>query len=103
MAEYLQVLTGGDSKAKKVYLRGQIHPAISKSLDIIKEKFERICLRDQEILGDPQKWTKVLKSWLRSEITNLNERRFKFLPFRLQTVTQFAQLTKFFGQVVLNR
>jgi len=59
VAEYLQVLTGGDSKSKKVNLRGQVHPAIASSITIIKEKFEKICLRDQDILGDPQKWNKA--------------------------------------------
>lgn len=61
VAEYLQVLSGGDSKSKKVILKNnQIHPSIVKSLDIIKEKFERICLKDQDILGTPDRWNKVL-------------------------------------------
>ena len=37
VAEYLQVLTGGDARAKKVNLRfKEIHPHVAKSLDIIK-------------------------------------------------------------------
>lgn len=44
----------------QVTLKGnQIHPSISKALDIIKEKFERICLKDQDILGTPERWNKV--------------------------------------------
>jgi len=60
VAEYLQVLSGGDSKAKKVNLRNALHPSIAKSIDIIKESFERLCLQDQDILGDSSSWNKVL-------------------------------------------
>ncbi len=45
----------------QVTLKGSsIHPSIAKSLDIIKEKFERLCLRDQDILGTPERWNKVV-------------------------------------------
>ena len=57
----LQVLSGGDSKAKKVNLRNALHPSIAKSIDIIKESFERLCLQDQDILGDSSSWNKVIK------------------------------------------
>lgn len=60
VAEYLQVITGGESKTKKVTLRTTMHPSISKSLDIIKGSFERLCLKDQDILGDAERWNKVL-------------------------------------------
>lgn len=60
VAEYLQVITGGESKTKKVTLRTAMHPSISKSLDIIKGSFERLCLKDQDILGDAERWNKVL-------------------------------------------
>ena len=43
-------------------LKGSIHPLIGKSLDIIKEKFERLCLKDQDILGTPDRWNKVQTS-----------------------------------------
>jgi DNA primase small subunit len=61
VAEYLQILTGGDQKIKKVTLKSRdIHPMITKSLGIIKEKFEKLCLVDQDILGTPERWDKVL-------------------------------------------
>ena len=60
VAEYLQVLTGGDAKTKKVTLRNEVHPSVAQSLDIIKAHFEKLCLRDQDILGDESRWTKVL-------------------------------------------
>ena len=58
----LQVLSGGDSKAKKVNLRNALHPSIAKSIDIIKESFARLCLQDQDILGDSSSWNKVYKT-----------------------------------------
>ena len=56
-----QVITGGESKTKKVTFRTTMHPSISKSLDIIKGSFERLCLKDQDILGDAERWNKVSK------------------------------------------
>ena len=44
-----------------------MHPSISKSLDIIKGSFERLCLKDQDILGDAERWNKVSKlDWTNS-------------------------------------
>jgi len=61
VAEYLQVVSGGEHKTKKVVLRGQrIHPSIDRAVAIIKESFEKLCLRDQDILGCKEAWTKVL-------------------------------------------
>lgn len=59
VAEYLQVLRGGDSKAKKVTLYGEIHPAVKKSLDIIKKHFKSLCLEGQDILGTEEQQNKV--------------------------------------------
>ena len=56
---YYQVLSGGDSTVKKVTLKNVLHPSIEKSLDIIKGSFERLCLKDQDILGDEASWNKV--------------------------------------------
>ena len=62
-----QVITGGESKTKKVTLRTTMHPSISKSLDIIKGSFARLCLKDQDILGDAERWNKVSKlDWTHS-------------------------------------
>jgi len=61
VAEYLQVITGGEARAKKVNLRfKEIHPHIAKSLDIVKANFEKLCLHDQDILANESRWTKVL-------------------------------------------
>ena len=60
-----KVLTGGDSKTKKVNLRGhQVHPSIEKAITIIQADFQKLCLEDQDILGSKDKWEKVnLNLW----------------------------------------
>ena len=61
VAEYLQVLTGGDAKAKKVNLKSDgVHPSISKALAVIREYFHELCIKGQDILGTPERWQKVL-------------------------------------------
>ena len=61
MAEYLQVLTGGDSKAKKVNLKAEgIHPSVNLAVKIIEKNFTDLCLVGQDILGTPDRWQKVL-------------------------------------------
>jgi DNA primase small subunit len=61
VAEYLQVVSGGEHKTKKVLLRNdRVHPSITRAVDIIKKDFEQLCLKDQDILGSPAQWTKVL-------------------------------------------
>lgn len=60
VAEYLQILTGGDSKAKKVHLKSNgVHPSIKKAIAIIDPYFEKVCLEGQDILGTPDRWNKV--------------------------------------------
>ena len=60
VAEYLQVVSGGEHKTKKVLLRGQnVHPSIKRASEIIKHDFEKLCLVDQDILGNKESWTKV--------------------------------------------
>jgi len=61
VAEYLQVVSGGEHKTKKVLLRNdRVHPSIKRAVEIIKKDWEQLCLRDQDILGSPKQWTKVL-------------------------------------------
>jgi len=60
VAEYLQVVSGGEHKTKKVQLRGSVHPSIKRAIEIIKKDFEQLCLIDQDIFGSKDEWTKVL-------------------------------------------
>ena len=59
VAEYLQVLSGGDGKTKKVNLRSAIHPSLERALAQVKKVFAEICLVDQNILGTKEKYEKV--------------------------------------------
>ena len=75
VAEYLQVITGGDGKAKKVNLKADgVHPSIGHALKIIKEEFEDLCIHGQNILGTPKDWQKVLllipEEKIRSKLDN---------------------------------
>ena len=51
MAEYLQVVSGGEHKTKKVMIKGSVHPSMSRARDIITAYSENLCLTDQNILG----------------------------------------------------
>jgi len=61
VAEYLQLVTGGDSVIRKVNLKGEIgiHPSVERAVNFIKKSFQKLCLEDQDILGNG-KWSKVL-------------------------------------------
>ena len=50
-AEYLQVVSGGEHKTKKVMIKGSVHPSVSRARDIITAYSENLCLTDQNILG----------------------------------------------------
>jgi DNA primase small subunit len=62
VAEYLQIVSGGERKTKKVNIPGNIkvHPSLDRAVKIIKESFEKLCLIDQDILGNKERWNKVL-------------------------------------------
>jgi len=61
VAEYLQVVSGGEHKTKKVTLReNSVHPSVARAVGIIKGEWERLCLIDQGILDNPSRWEKVL-------------------------------------------
>jgi len=52
IAEYLQVVKGGDQLSKKVVLNFDIHPAIDRAVKMIGEYFEEIMLEDQDCLSN---------------------------------------------------
>lgn len=61
VAEYLQLVSGGEHKTKKVLLKGdRVHPSVERAVRIIKDSFQKLCLEDQDILGNKERWTKVL-------------------------------------------
>jgi len=61
VAEYLQIVSGGEHKTKKVMLKNdRVHPSVRRAVDFIKKDFEQLCLKDQDILGNKEQWNKVL-------------------------------------------
>ena len=55
------MVAGGEHKTKKVLLRNdRVHPSVTRAVEIIKKDWEKLCLRDQDILGSAKQWTKVL-------------------------------------------
>ena len=60
VAEYLQLVSGGEHKTKKVIIKGSMHPSVERAKNIIEKHFTQLCLVDQDILGNKENWTKVL-------------------------------------------
>ena len=60
VAEYLQLVSGGEHKTKKVILKGSVHPSVERAKIIIEQYFPQLCLIDQDILGNKDNWSKVL-------------------------------------------
>ncbi|RXG60656.1 DNA primase small subunit, partial [Armadillidium vulgare] len=61
VAEYLQVVRGGENQTKKVIFNSSdLHPFIKKASSIISRHFKSICLEDQDSLGSEEKWNKIL-------------------------------------------
>ncbi|XP_070790998.1 DNA primase small subunit [Pituophis catenifer annectens] len=59
--EYLSLVKGGEGTIKKVTLSDKhIHPFIRASLDIVKCYFKEYALIGQDILGNKEKWEKLL-------------------------------------------
>lgn len=58
IAEYLQLVSGGDQVTRKVNLKGEngVHPSVERAVKIIKDEFQQICLEDQDILGKHKVW-----------------------------------------------
>ncbi|XP_065200847.1 DNA primase small subunit [Planococcus citri] len=62
VAEYLQVLTGGEKQAKKVQLFGDnLHPSVSRALNIIKKVFKKMMIEEQDVLRTKEGCDKLLK------------------------------------------
>ena len=60
VAEYLQLVSGGEHKTKKVILKGALHPSVERAKNVIEQYFVKLCLVDQDILGTREGWSKVL-------------------------------------------
>lgn len=101
VAEYLQILTGGDAKSKKINLKsdGSLHPSIQKSLDIINSKFDNLCIKDQDILGTPELWQKVL-ALINDE--SIRSKLHETFPSKKNSEERWQVLKTFASDVTLN-
>ncbi|KAK9765570.1 p48 polypeptide of DNA primase [Basidiobolus ranarum] len=57
---FIEVIRGGVQQTKKVNLPGTLHPALVASLDILKESFSQLILKDQDVLREKENYSKVL-------------------------------------------
>lgn len=93
VAEYLQLLAGGENQSKKVILSGEcLHPSISRALDIIKEYFDEMMLNEQDILGTNEACTKFLKLIPVDELRSSVDQQFKMLQTSADRWKSFVQL-----------
>ncbi|XP_011303904.1 DNA primase small subunit [Fopius arisanus] len=61
VAEYLQLISGGEYTKKKVNLPGEkIHPAVKRALKIISPKFVSMCVEEQQMLENQENIQKFL-------------------------------------------
>ncbi|XP_062518429.1 DNA primase small subunit-like [Corticium candelabrum] len=60
IAEYLSVVKGGESQVRKVQLHSPLHPSLQRAEEIVKDKFKKLALENQDILGMPEQAEKVL-------------------------------------------
>lgn len=60
VAEYLQLITGGQFMKKKVNLNDKIHHSVQRALDIISPKFIDIFVEEQDMFGTPERIDKFL-------------------------------------------
>ena len=101
VAEYLQVLTGGDSKAKKVHLKAEgIHPSIGQAIKIIEMKFQELCLEGQDILGTPERYKKVLAIIADESVRNKLENDFSSGKYKTSS-ERWTHLKKMVSEVTV--
>ncbi|KAL2262230.1 hypothetical protein VTK26DRAFT_2066 [Humicola hyalothermophila] len=58
---YFNVVTGSKQSGKRVNLRRPLHPHLSRSLDILKEHFQKDVLQTQDPWSDPEKSAYLLQ------------------------------------------
>ncbi|CAL7945530.1 unnamed protein product [Xylocopa violacea] len=62
VAEYLQIIHGGEFMKKKVNLSGdRIHHSIKRALEMIETVFVQVCIEEQDILGTDERINKFLQ------------------------------------------
>ncbi|XP_054258588.1 DNA primase small subunit-like [Macrosteles quadrilineatus] len=60
VAEYLQLVSGGENMAKKVSIPSEMHPSIKRAVNIISKEFDEMIVKDQDFLGTKEGIQKVI-------------------------------------------
>ncbi|MCJ1384231.1 hypothetical protein MMC17_007347 [Xylographa soralifera] len=61
LAGYLEVIKGGSQSGKKVNVKRPLHPHLVRSLDILKDHFQKDILEDQDPWATPEKTEHLLQ------------------------------------------
>ncbi|XP_043225376.1 DNA primase small subunit-like isoform X1 [Amphibalanus amphitrite] len=61
VAEYLQLIKGGQNQAKKVSIGAQMHPMVERSVKTCRQYFRTVCLDEQDIFASTEQHTTLLK------------------------------------------
>ncbi|MCJ1403379.1 hypothetical protein MMC11_006602 [Xylographa trunciseda] len=61
LAGYLEVIKGGSQSGKKVNVKRPLHPHLVRSLDILKDHFQKDILEDQDPWATPEKTERLLQ------------------------------------------
>ncbi|OXU28092.1 hypothetical protein TSAR_013891 [Trichomalopsis sarcophagae] len=74
VANYLQLVTGGEYKKKKVEINNAIHHSVQRALKIIEPLFVKICVIEQNMLGTQERIDKflgIMDEALRTDVQHL--------------------------------
>ncbi|XP_055869861.1 DNA primase small subunit-like isoform X2 [Biomphalaria glabrata] len=106
IAEYLTLVKGGETVSRKVILPDKLHPSIRHAVDIISKYFLEYIVKKQDLLGDEEKWKKViamipydqLKSVLAEDFVTVGTNtstRWAIIKQRLQNAKEKLDLYKY--------
>ncbi|KAG2175915.1 hypothetical protein INT44_000393 [Umbelopsis vinacea] len=60
IVSYLEVVKGGAEMSRKVKLPATLHPSLTRSLDILRQYFLPLVVKDQGVFDDEKSWKKIL-------------------------------------------
>ncbi|KAI9676900.1 MAG: hypothetical protein M1817_006739 [Caeruleum heppii] len=82
IAGYLELIKGGSGTEKKVNVRRPLHPHISRSLDILKDHFQKDILVDQDPWLEQEKSEKLLRLLPDKSLNDALRRKWDSAPNR---------------------
>ena len=82
VANYLEVLRGGDGRGKKVGLRRPLHPLVERSLKTLRETFQSEILRGQDPWREEERAAHLLQLLPDATLTTALKRKWESSPGR---------------------